>query len=291
MDRTKTTVLITGCSEGGMGAALAEEYYRSGYSVYATARDQSKMAGLSALGIKTMTLDIQSQESIDQCVQAIPHLDILVNNAGASYTMPIVDMSIPEAKKLFDCNVWGHLALTQAFMPRLLASPKAMVVNHTSVGVHAALPFQAAYNASKAAMCMFSDILRLELQPFDIEVVNLKTAGVKTNIVQNIHARQPQLPALSIFAPVKELVESALRSEWVGDRGITAEEWAKGVVADLQKSSVPPVIWRGESAWMARFASILPFGWIDGTYKRMTGLETSSRRYVQARHKDRSIST
>jgi NADP-dependent 3-hydroxy acid dehydrogenase YdfG len=256
-----------------MGAALAEEFHRSGHSVYATARDQSKMASLSALGIKTMTLDIQSQQSIDQCAESIPRLDILINNAGASYTMPIVDMSIPEAKKLFDCNVWGHLALTQAFMPRLLASPKAMVVNHTSVGVHAALPFQAAYNASKAAMAMFSDILRLELQPFDIEVINLKTAGVKTNIVQNIKARQPQLPASSIFAPAKELVESALRSEWVGDRGITAEEWAKGVVADLRKSSVPPVIWRGESAWMARFASILPFGWIDGTYKRMTGLE------------------
>ena len=273
MDSAKTTVLITGCSEGGMGAALAEEFHRSGYNVYATARDQSKMANLSALGIKTMTLDIQSQESIDHCVESIPHLDILVNNAGASYTMPIVDMSIPEAKKLFDCNVWGHLALTQDFMPRLLASNKAMVVNHTSVGVHAALPFQAAYNASKAAMCMFSDILRLELQPFDIEVINLKTAGVKTNIVQNIKARQPRLPASSIFAPAKELVESALRSEWVGDRGITAEEWAKGVVADLQKASVPPVIWRGESALMARLASILPFGWIDGTYKKMTGLE------------------
>lgn len=180
MELTKTTVLITGCSDGGMGAALAEEFHRSGYNVYATARNQSKMASLSALDIKTMTLDIQSQPSIDHCVESIPHLDILVNNAGASYTMPIVDMSISEAKKLFDCNVWGHLALTQAFMPRLLASKKAMVLNHTSVGVHAALPFQAAYNASKAAMSMFSDILRLELQPFDITVVNLKTAGVKT---------------------------------------------------------------------------------------------------------------
>jgi len=278
MDLAKTTVLITGCSEGGMGAALAEEFHRSGYNVYATARDQSKMASLSALGIKTVTLDIQSQESIDHCVESISQLDILINNAGASYTMPIVDMSIPEAKKLFDCNVWGHLALTQAFMPRLLASSKAMVVNHTSVGVHAALPFQAAYNASKAAMAMFSDILRLELQPFDITVVNLKTAGVKTNIVHNIQARQPQLPTSSIFAPAKALVESALRSEWVGDRGITAEQWAKEVVADLQKSSVPPVIWRGESAWLARFASILPFGWIDGTYKKMTGLEEVERK-------------
>lgn len=274
MELTKTTVLITGCSDGGMGAALAEEFHRSGYNVYATARNQSKMASLSALDIKTMTLDIQSQPSIDHCVESIPHLDILVNNAGASYTMPIVDMSIPEAKKLFDCNVWGHLALTQAFMPRLLASKKAMVLNHTSVGVHAALPFQAAYNASKAAMSMFSDILRLELQPFDITVVNLKTAGVKTNIVQNIRARQPQLPASSIYSPAKELVESALRSEWVGDRSVTAaEQWAKEVVADLQRSTVPPVIWRGGSAWLARFASALPFGWLDGTYKKMTGLE------------------
>lgn len=273
MDQTNKTVLITGCSAGGMGAALAEEFHNSGYKVYATARDESKMASLSALGIKTMTLDIQSQESIDHCVESVPCLDILVNNAGASYTMPIVDMSTPEAKKLFDCNVWGHLALTQAFMPRLLASPKAMVVNHTSVGVHAALPFQAAYNASKAAMCMFSDILRLELQPFDIAVINLKTAGVKTNIVQNIQARQPQLPASSIFSPAKDLVESALRSEWVGDRGITAEQWAREVVTDLRKPSVPTVIWRGESAWLARFGSFLPFGWIDGTYKRMTGLE------------------
>jgi 1-acylglycerone phosphate reductase len=164
MDRTNTTVLITGCSEGGMGAALAEEFYRSGYIVYATARDQSKMASLSALGIKTMTLDIQSQESIDHCVKSVSSLDILINNAGASYTMPIVDMSIPEAKKLFDCNVWGHLALTQAFMPRLLASKKAMVVNHTSVGVHAALPFQAAYNASKAAMCTGCAIAKLVCQ-------------------------------------------------------------------------------------------------------------------------------
>jgi 1-acylglycerone phosphate reductase len=273
MARTDRTVLITGCSEGGIGAALAQEFHSSGYDVYATARDPSKMVSLTALGIKTMTLDIQSQASIDHCVESIPRLDVLVNNAGASYTMPIVDMSIPEAKKLFDCNVWGHLALTQAFLPRLLASPKAMVVNHTSVGVHAALPVQAAYNASKAALSMFSDILRLELQPFDIAVVNLKTAGVKTNIVHNLQARQPQLPASSIFTPAKELVESALRSEWVGDRGITAEQWAKEVVADLQKKSVPPVIWRGESAWLARFASMLPFGWIDGTYKRMTGLE------------------
>jgi 1-acylglycerone phosphate reductase len=278
MDPANTTVLITGCSEGGMGAALAEEFHRSGYNVYATAREQSKMASLSALGIKIMTLDIQSQASIDHCVESIPHLDILINNAGASYTMPIVDMSIPEAKKLFDCNVWGHLALTQAFLPRLLASPKAMVVNHTSVGVHAALPFQAAYNASKAALSMFSDILRLELQPFDIAVVNLKTAGVKTNIVRNLAARQPQLPVSSIFSPAKELLESALRSEWVGDRGITAEQWAKEVVADLQKSSVPPVIWRGESAWLARFASMLPSGWIEGTYKRMTGLEKIEQR-------------
>lgn len=273
MTTQERIVLITGCSEGGMGAELAKAFHAAGLKVYATARDQSKMKGLTDLGIETISLDIRSEASIKKCVEQISSLDILVNNAGASYTMPIADMSIQKAKDLFDTNVWGHLALTQSFIPLLQKSSKAMVVNHTSVGVGAAIPFQAAYNASKAAMSMFSDVLRLELQPFDIAVVNLKTAGVKTNIVNNVQAEQPRLPESSIYAPAKELTEKALRLEWVESIGIPAEQWAKEVVGDLLKRSPPPVIYRGESAWLAWFGTVLPFGWVDGMFRKMTGLD------------------
>jgi short-subunit dehydrogenase len=163
MASSKRTVLITGCSEGGMGAALAIAFHEAGLHVYATARDLSKMTQLASLGIETLVLDIQSDSSIASCVSKLSsrNLDILVNNAGASASMPISDLSLLEAKKIFDVNVWSQLAVTQAFLPLLLKS-KGMIVNQTSVVSTTAVPFQSTYNASKAAMAMFSDSMRLE---------------------------------------------------------------------------------------------------------------------------------
>lgn len=163
MTSAKRTVLITGCSEGGMGAALAVAFHEAGLHVYATARDHSRMTRLASLGIETIVLDIQSDASIVSCVNKLSsrNLDILVNNAGASLSMPISDLSLDEAKKIFDVNVWSQLAVTQAFLPLLLKS-KGMIVNHTSVVSTTAVPFQSAYNASKAALAMFSDSMRLE---------------------------------------------------------------------------------------------------------------------------------
>ena len=173
MSNSKRTVLITGCSDGGLGAALAIAFHEAGLRVYATARNPSKMTHVGSLGIETLTLDVQSDVSIAACVSKVTDLDILVNNPGGAYSMPVSDLSIPEAKKLFDLNVWSYLAVTQAFLPLLLKS-KGMIVNQTSIVSAISIPFQSAYNASKAAMAMFSDSQRLELQPFGITVVDLR---------------------------------------------------------------------------------------------------------------------
>ena len=274
MTTPKRTVLVTGCSDGGTGAALAQEFHRAGLHVYATARDPSKMQSLTALGIETLPLDVQSESSIQDCVTKIPSLDILVNNAGAMYTSPISDLSIPKAKELFDINVWGYIAVTQAFLPLLLRSPKAIVVNHTSCGAGMTIPFQAAYNASKAAMSSFNNGLRIELQPFDnISVVELRTGGVRTNIARNVQTQQPKLPNSSVYAPARELVEKALRYEWFEGMGIPAEQWAQQVVADLLKERPPAAIWRGESARSAWIGTFFPLSWFDGMLKKMTGLD------------------
>ena len=152
MSAQNRTVLITGCSEGGVGYELAKQLHFAGLHVIATARDTSKMKGLEALDIETLPLDIQSDTSITSCVQRVPRLDMLINNAGANTTMPVTDLSLPAARKMFDLNVWGHIAVTQAFLPLLLKSPNAMIVNHTSTAAHVALPFSAVYNSAKAAM-------------------------------------------------------------------------------------------------------------------------------------------
>jgi short-subunit dehydrogenase len=265
-----------------MGAALAEAFHEAGLRVYATARDVSKMTALKRAGIETIALDIQSADSIASCVTKLPKLDILVNNAGASYSMPISDMSMDEAKHLFDVNVWAQLAVIQAFLPLLIES-KGMVVNQTSVVAVSAVPFQSAYNASKAAMAMFSDCLRLELGPFDVKVIELKTGAVTSNMIKNQKAQTTiSLPQGSIYAPAREAVESAMRNDKMANVGTPPKQWASEVVGDLLRNNPPLVIWRGANAKLGRIGTMMPHGMLDSTIKKMTGLDVVEQKLRQS---------
>lgn len=271
---TKRTVLITGCSEGGLGEALAIAFHSAGLHVYATARLASKLTHLKSLGIETLLLDVLSEASIAACVAKVPSLDILVNNAGAMMTMPTSDISIAEAKKLFDVNVWSYLAMTQAFLPLILKSPKGIIVNQTSISSVLTVPFQSVYAASKAAMAMFSSGMRIELQAFNINVIELKTGIVRSNLIKNHKDnRNPSLPESSIYGPARELVEKSLKQDEFSESGMPSQAWARLVVQDVLKKNPPPLIWRGEQAFMARVGSILPLGMLDGMVKRVTGLD------------------
>lgn len=250
------------------------------------------MAALSALGIETLALDVTSEESISTCVSEVTKLtggtlNVLINNAGAQYNMPISDLSIHEAKKIFDLNVWGCISTIQAFIPLLVTAKEgAMVVNHTSVGSTSGLPFQAVYNASKAALAMFSDILRLELQAFDIRVVDLKTGGVKSNILANL--THTELPSNSIYAPAREEADKMLSGEKLAslkDTFMDSDVWAKGVVKDLTRSKPPYQIWRGGNAWLVWMAAFLPIGMFDGKLKEVTGLDDVIRKIGEVRGK------
>jgi 1-acylglycerone phosphate reductase len=282
----KLRVLITGCSPGGMGAALAIAFHKAGHHVFATARNLAKLSPLSEQGIETISLDVTSKTSITSAVASVTSslpdhqgLDILINNAAGSYTMPIVDVSLEAAKNLFDVNVWSQIAVTQAFMPLLLMSSslstQTMIVNHTSVGSVTAMPFQGIYNSSKAALAMLTETMRLELAPFNIRVVELKTAGVKTNIVSNsnVNTSGDSLPMSSIYAPARDIVQKSMAQEGLIDTGISPEQWAAEVSALLLSKNPPNVIWKGESALLARVASLLPRSLSEGTIKKMTRLD------------------
>lgn len=83
----KRTALITGCSKGGIGDALAQEFHRNGVRVLATGRNLSKLEHLKGLGIETLQLDVEDSHSIKTAAKAAGELiggklDFLVNNAG-----------------------------------------------------------------------------------------------------------------------------------------------------------------------------------------------------------------
>lgn len=278
MTSSKRSVLITGCSDGGLGASLAEAFHEAGLEVYATARNPAKMAHIKSLGIKTLTLDVLSEKSIAECVAQLPSLDILINNAGAMYAMPVSDMSITEAKKLFDLNVWSYISVTQAFLPLLLKS-KGIIANQTSILSVVSPPFGGAYGASKAAMAMLSNTMRLELEPFGIKVIDLKTGAVTSQLFQNAGEQSsPRLPKDSIYAPFADIVEKAMRGEEIEKSGMLADKWAKLVVGEVLAGTPKAQIWKGASASVVRIAAHLPFRMSDGTMRKMGGTDEIIRK-------------
>jgi 1-acylglycerone phosphate reductase len=134
----KKTVLITGCSTGGIGWALAKNFHQRGFYVFATARNPSKAADLAELSdIEILKLDVTDPKTIAECKEiVVKHtngkLDVLVNNAGVEFNSPLLDTDVDEARRLFDVNVWGPLAMVQAFAP-LLIEAKGVVFNQSSI--------------------------------------------------------------------------------------------------------------------------------------------------------------
>ncbi len=278
------TILITGCSQGGLGDALAQAFHRRGHHVIATARNPSKMAHFGALNIDTLPLDTVSSSSIAQCVASVAaktggSLDMLINNAGGGYSMPLADASIEEARKLFDLNVWSVLAVTQAFLPLLLKSPKGgIIANNSSVGSVVPNPWAGIYTASKAALSALTDNLRLELAPFGIKAVDLKTGGVKSLFLSNV-AGSCSLPEGSIYTPARDAIEKYMRGESVDDMMVPADKWANQVAGDLLVLRPAAQVWRGGSAWMVWFMrTFAPFTALDGMIGRLGGVDVLKKR-------------
>ncbi|XDG10124.1 hypothetical protein ABKA04_009739 [Annulohypoxylon sp. FPYF3050] len=252
------SVLITGCSDGGIGAALAAEFQAQGCQVFATARNVNKMESLSKLGVQTLELDVNSDASIAAAVAAVKKdadgkLDILINNAGISYVMPFTDSKIEEHRRVIETNVVAVLAVTHAFLP-LLIEAKGTVATVGSINEVFNPPFQVAYNASKAAIHAIARSLRVELAPLGVKFVTLITGGVTTKLFENAPT---ELPENSLYQPVKQKIE---KCEFLdGGTFLEAEEYAKQVVGDLLKPTPKLNIWRGG---MVTFAWILSvFGW------------------------------
>jgi 1-acylglycerone phosphate reductase len=145
------SVLITGCSRGGIGSELAFAFQKAGLTVFATARNTGKIdpALVKLQNVEVLELDVASSASISAAAKAIDsrlhgRLDILVNNSGVGVPGPIAEIQLEEAKKMFDVNLWGVLEVTQAFTPLLIRS-KGVVVNNSSVGGFIHMPFNGEY--------------------------------------------------------------------------------------------------------------------------------------------------
>jgi NAD(P)-dependent dehydrogenase (short-subunit alcohol dehydrogenase family) len=106
----------------------------------------------------------------------------LINNAGAGLCAPMEYVPLESVQRLFEVNVFGALAVTQAMLP-MLRRARGRIINIGSVGAHVALPFGGTLGATKSALASFNDALRLELHPFGVRVCLIEPGSICTPAV------------------------------------------------------------------------------------------------------------
>ncbi|KAE8367571.1 hypothetical protein BDV27DRAFT_123707 [Aspergillus caelatus] len=272
------SVLITGCSSGGIGSALAETFHERGLHVFATARSMSKMAHLEKLpNVTLLELDVTDSKSIESAVEVVTaktggKLNYLINNSGQSLVMPALDTNIEDAKKLFDVNLWGMVAVTQTFSPLIIAT-KGTIVNVASLATFFRSPWLAFYNASKAAVDAYGHTLRLELAPFGVKVVTVTAGTVQTNIFRPVE--EVPLPPDSMYKAASKEMAGIANGRFV-QGSMAPAEFAKRVVDDVL-SGATGMIWRGTMATIARIMyTILPTWVMDRLTFPGSGLDKLS---------------
>ncbi|EWY79800.1 hypothetical protein FOYG_17089 [Fusarium oxysporum NRRL 32931] len=251
----KETVLITGCSDGGIGSALAIVFQQRGYHVFATTRDLTTMATLkSTPDITLLKLDVVDERDIAAAVDAVTAvtggtLNYLINNARRNHFMPMLDEDIGALKRLYDVNVWGQLALTQAFAP-LVIRAKGTITFTTSIAGHLNVPYMGSYAASKRSMEIMAETLRLEMAPFGVTVLCVVTGAVKTN--GQSYFENLTLPENSFYKSIEAIV--AKRAQ--GNDGVArmdVMDYAAAVVGTATKH-IGGKFWCGENADNVRMA-------------------------------------
>ncbi len=179
----KKVILITGASSG-MGKVFARDLAKEGHIVYGAARRVEMLADLHQYGVKTLSLDVTDDASMQACVQEIlqkeGRIDVLVNNAGYGSYGTVEEVPMEEAKRQMEVNVFGLARMTQLVLPGMRRQKSGRIINIASVGGKIATPFGAWYHASKFAVEGMSDALRIEVAPFGIDVVVIEPGGVKS---------------------------------------------------------------------------------------------------------------
>ena len=263
---TERFVVVTGASTG-IGRACALQLDREGFSVFATVRNPSDGASLTAESSKNLQpliLDVTDQQAMIKAVQEVGkrtggQLYGLVNNAGIAIGGPLECVSIEEIRQVIEVNVIGLMAMTQAFLP-FLKSSHGRIVNIGSASGLVAIPLMSPYAASKFAVHAVSDSLRVELKPLGISVSLIAAGKVQSEIWEKARTHKRELQqtlnedTLAPYQPFLRYFEKELQAT----NAIPTEEAVKAVVRALTARKPRPRYLVGNDAVGAATVAKLP---------------------------------
>ena len=177
-------ILITGASSG-IGFDAARALARQGYKVYAAARRLERMEPLREDGVVPVRMDVTDEASMRAGVDAVLEqegtIDVLVNNAGYGYFGPVETVSMEEARRQLEVNVFGLARLSQLVLPAMRAQGSGRIINVASVAGKSVLYYGGWYHVTKYSVEALSDAMRMELKPFGIDVVIIEPGLIRTD--------------------------------------------------------------------------------------------------------------
>jgi NAD(P)-dependent dehydrogenase (short-subunit alcohol dehydrogenase family) len=209
-------VIITGASSG-IGKETALFLVKHNYTVYGMARRTDKLKELELQNIKTLTLDVTDEASVTNAVNEVikneGRIDVLINNAGYGEYGAVEDVSIENARKQLDVNLFGLARITQLVIPHMRKQKGGKIVNISSIGGKMATPMGGWYHASKFAVEGLSDSLRMEVKQFGIDVVVIEPGGIRSEWAGIAKSNMRTASKDSVYARFAEKAAAATSQE------------------------------------------------------------------------------
>lgn len=228
------TAFVTGGSSG-IGRCTAAELAKAGYRVYEISR-----RNLPQGGITHITADVTKEETLKQAVEQIlaeaGSLDLLVNCAGFGISGAAEFTQEAAAQKQMDVNFMGTVRACKAVLTHMRERRSGRIVNISSVAAPVAIPFQAFYSASKAAINSYTCALANEVRPYGIQVTAVQPGDIRTGFTR---FREKETEGDAEYGGrISRSVSVMERDE---ENGMTPEAAARYIVKICKKRRVKPL--------------------------------------------------
>jgi NAD(P)-dependent dehydrogenase (short-subunit alcohol dehydrogenase family) len=256
-------VLITGGSSG-IGKSIGEFLHQKGFVVFGTSRNPERV--LNSV-FPLVALDVRDAVSIHAAVAKIiaisGRLDIVINNAGVGITGPLEEIPTQEIKNNFETNFFGPIEVMKSVLPQMRDQKSGLIINVTSIAGYMGLPYRSVYSASKGALELITEALRMEVKSFGIHITNVAPGDFATNIASGrFHA-----PVIAGSAYEKVYGDTLKTMDEHVDSGSNPNEMAEAVYRIIQ--SPTPKIHYKVGVFMQKFSIVLKRILPDKVYEKM----------------------
>ncbi len=196
-----SVILLTGASSG-IGYQLAKDLCNEGAQLALLSRRADLLESLTGeLNKKTkinyykcdVTIKSEVQETISKIKNDFSKIDIAILNSGVGFRSSVLDYNSEAAEKTFNTNVLGAVYCIEQILPEFISEKRGVIVGVSSLGDGKGFPKSGFYSASKAALTILLESLRVELKNYNVKVITVKPGFVKTPMTDKNEFEMPFL--------------------------------------------------------------------------------------------------